>query len=647
MPTIRNASGNPIAITDSASAPLQGLRVLGKTTQKTLTGKNLLNFNTEGRTYFGVTFTANADGSVTCVGTSSADNAFANLNYVDMNTLSIPPGTYIVSGAKDGVAVVLVVDGQAVLWQVSGERTVTIPETAVNSWMRVVVDAAGTTVNTTIYPMIRRVEIVDPTWEPYTGGIPSPNPDYPQPLNSVGDDGAVDVTVAGKNLLPPVQAIRTHNGITFTCDETGAITVNGTATATAILEYGGTTPPDTLVDGQTYWLSGCEGGGGSTYKLDILNVATCYRKSTAFVFDKSKTFLVRVIVYAGTKLNNLIIRPMVAATDDYAYEPYKPTQALTLSAPNGLPGIPVSSGGNYTDEDGQQWVCDEIDLERGVYVQRVKKLTVGTVKEVYENGGVWYAVVRPDAKGKPYHAVSSTHFIGTTGKLNAGNVAVTSTGNIQTALTDQSIQTVDTWNAWLAAQTSPVEIIYILATPVETDLTINEVLAYKALKTNHPNTTIMSNEDAWLYAAYIQQQAGFTTYWTDPKTDWKNGDHFNLDPDYERIKNNITHVQEITNKINARVEIDAMGDYAITEYPLAAFLNTIATNIEKLSKSMFLVTPTAEMPMHVGNGPGWTAEELNDIEGNLLNMYEELNRQYALVPRLDIMMGIGGINFGS
>ena len=50
------------------------------------------------------------------------------------------------------------------------------------------------------------------------------------------------------------------------------------------------------------------------------------------------------------------------------------SQTLTLQTPNTLPGIPVSSGGNYTDENGQQWVCDEVDLARGVYVQHVTKI---------------------------------------------------------------------------------------------------------------------------------------------------------------------------------------------------------------------------------------------------------------------------------
>lgn len=52
------------------------------------------------------------------------------------------------------------------------------------------------------------------------------------------------------------------------------------------------------------------------------------------------------------------------------------SQTLTLQTPNALPGIPVSSGGNYTDENGQQWVCDEVDLARGVRVQRITKIKV-------------------------------------------------------------------------------------------------------------------------------------------------------------------------------------------------------------------------------------------------------------------------------
>lgn len=134
--------------------------------------------------------------------------------------------------------------------------------------------------------------------------------------------------------------------------------------------------------------------------------------------------------------------------------------------------------------------------------------------------------------------------------------------------------------------------------------------------------------------------------WTEPKTNWKDGDYFNLSPDYDRIKGNILYIQEFAAKLYVAVGLDPMGTYDVTQHPLAAFLNTITNNVQALSDGMFLINSTAVMPQHVGNGPGWTAQELNDIENNLLNMYQELNRQYAIVPRLSIMMGIGGLNFG-
>ena len=64
------------------------------------------------------------------------------------------------------------------------------------------------------------------------------------------------------------------------------------------------------------------------------------------------------------------------------------TQTLTLPTPNGLPGIPVTSGGNYTDPTGRQWVCDEVDLERGVRVHRVDKTSFDNTKTLAEQNAI-------------------------------------------------------------------------------------------------------------------------------------------------------------------------------------------------------------------------------------------------------------------
>ena len=64
------------------------------------------------------------------------------------------------------------------------------------------------------------------------------------------------------------------------------------------------------------------------------------------------------------------------------------TQTITIPIPNGLPGIPVTSGGNYTDQNGQQWVCDEVDLKRGVKVQRVDKTCFDSTKTLAEQNAI-------------------------------------------------------------------------------------------------------------------------------------------------------------------------------------------------------------------------------------------------------------------
>ena len=63
-------------------------------------------------------------------------------------------------------------------------------------------------------------------------------------------------------------------------------------------------------------------------------------------------------------------------------------QTITLQTPNGLPGIPVTSGGNYTDPTGRRWVCDEVDLERGVRVQRVDKGAFDFTKALAEQNAI-------------------------------------------------------------------------------------------------------------------------------------------------------------------------------------------------------------------------------------------------------------------
>ena len=138
-------------------------------------------------------------------------------------------------------------------------------------------------------------------------------------------------------------------------------------------------------------------------------------------------FSLRLQIKKGTTLNTTV---QVSLTRNAitAYSPYR-EQLLTLPTPGGLPGIPVASGGSYTDSTGQQWMCDEVDLERGVRVQRVDKAAFDSTKPLAEQNA-------------------------------------------------------------------------ILATPIETPLTPDEIAAYKALTTYGPDTVVQAGDGAGIRLGY-------------------------------------------------------------------------------------------------------------------------------------------------
>ena len=171
------------------------------------------------------------------------------------------------------------------------------------------------------------------------------------------------------------------------------------------------------------------------------------------------------------------------------------TQTLTLPTPNGLPGIPVASGGNYTDSTGQQWVCDEVDLERGVKVQRIGKERVNTsdggINEQYR-----LALDIPGNEGKdgaslciisitPYTSWTSC-VAGT--KLYLKNITKPE-GGFYTA-------------EELRALAIDVDFVYQLATPIETPLTPAEIAAYKALTAYGPDTVMQASDGAGVKLEY-------------------------------------------------------------------------------------------------------------------------------------------------
>lgn len=220
----------------------------------------------------------------------------------------------------------------------------------------------------------------------------TPSPDAPVPIVSAGENGSVAVKVTGANMLegtkPGVKS--TVYGITYTTYENGFL-ITGTATNDfTILLHDDS--KYRLTHG-IYYLTTKGLSPSTVLNFYFINKFNSDMQNQKVTLNRDVEFSLRLQISKGATLNTTV---QVSLTRDKTttYSPYR-EQLLTLPTPNGLPGIPVTSGGNYTDSTGQQWVCDEVDLERGVKVQRIKTGVIGsitkssTAKEGFVQLSIW------------------------------------------------------------------------------------------------------------------------------------------------------------------------------------------------------------------------------------------------------------------
>ena len=315
----------------------------------------------------------------------------------------------------------------------------------------------------------------------------TPTPDAPVPIVSAGDGGSLTVKVTGKNLLHLTDGSKTFRGVTIAAKD-GLISISGTATETgyAVLDIPPFITPGVLILSSSI-KSPVAALVSQTWDGILFQNAAAKMSDTAtrlvFAVDQGQTY----------NLTNVKLQ-LELGTTATAYSPYR-EQLLTLPTPNGLPGIPVTSGGNYTDSAGQQWVCDEVDLERGVKVQRVNAVDFSTctVTGTTELAVTKRLSILLPIRGRDYKTEALCN------KLQF----LVSFSN------DTPHFYVDTGNAQVfipIGAKNPEEgeyiLLYVLATPIETPLTPAELTAYKAISTYGPDTVVQAGDGAGIKLDY-------------------------------------------------------------------------------------------------------------------------------------------------
>lgn len=339
----------------------------------------------------------------------------------------------------------------------------------------------------------------------------TPTPEMPVDLVNVGEGGSVGVNVCGKNLLNPHKFVVTNG---YTNIVRGDVWIENSALNN--YDYGHTAVR--LCAGKTYTayyevdIQSLTGNGTQASSMQIGFEGNLWAPavSNTGIVRYTRTYTpaadreVKVCFYMNYgndgdtkrrisgRFRIMVIEGNYTLDTMPPFEPYKNGGSLTAFTPNGLAGIPVSSGGNYTDSNGQQWVCDEIDLERGVYIQRISdKIFTGT-----ESFNIYGDII--------------THYLphaaNDTGLCTRGKVYYPNNTNIGFSATKFGVSTINDFklvlSEWYNAG-KPMIVRYIRNTPIETPLTAEEIAAYRALRTNYPHTTVFNDAGADMEVKYV------------------------------------------------------------------------------------------------------------------------------------------------
>ena len=193
-------------------------------------------------------------------------------------------------------------------------------------------------------------------------------------------------------------------------------------------------------------------------------------------------------------------------------------QSMTISTPNGLPGIPVTSGGNR-DANGQQWVCDDIDFASGVYVQRIGVLTTedllnalfvlnnNTDNATFSQYIVHNAMSKPCAGSSstidPLKALCNAFPLGRQIYQGTAQEAfwIYQEESLSFLLNKATCPDVKSAKEYILGH--QLEIYYILKDPIETPLSEKEFAAYASLHTYKNSITVSNDAGAYMELEYV------------------------------------------------------------------------------------------------------------------------------------------------
>lgn len=321
----QDAKGTDNTFNDGLDMKLDDLAGYGKSEQIVTTGKNKLDYtylslNEEQSTLNGGSYTYE-NGLLEIDATNATNNMTIRSSNISNSEFVLKAGTYY---AHVCINTKKVSDGTFTQYM-AGQITLA-EDVYINQWF--VPCPKGTKENTIlmIEPGNEKTE-----WEPYTGGQPSPSPDYEQPINSI--EGSVEFSCRGKNLLNIDFENINRSGITVTNNNDGSITINGTSSNNilAILKK------DVVLQSGTYTHSIDKVQNGIYFSLNNVKVTlidgyTGINNKTFTISEKTEYPVYQIYINKGITFNNFTFKPQIEkGTQATTIEPYIEPNKVTFN----------------------------------------------------------------------------------------------------------------------------------------------------------------------------------------------------------------------------------------------------------------------------------------------------------------------------
>ena len=517
-----SASGNPAIMSDTLkNNPMNEMKVFGWSKQETTKGKNLFDFSR--LVSDGVNAIDYEKQTITVP--AKTNNTGYNQTLRDLCP-GITPGTYVFSmkrsNPESNRGSYFLEAAKDFLENTPTELTDALLDNHI-AWY----NNPDSEVENAISEIQIEIGTEATDYEPYTGGQPSPSPDYPQEIVSAGSDGKIGVEVRGKNLFE-LTGIRDNEYLRIEKIENNTIyarptNMNAESPGTTNYSNGWVNFSEKIkvISGILYTISLSYKAVQKMMEIEKLDPARIlvFKDSENIILNEEiKQEIGKYVdveipllipdgtdsIYFTITCNNcsVAIKNIQIEEGGYtSYEPYHEPQSLSISTPTGLLAIPVDSDGNYTDANGQQWISDYVDLKRGKLYKKVTRLNLKDVDTMYiahgfHSNGNGYLSIDVKNMNKKYLPISNRYK--SSGWIMENGYVYTPKDNIVVIVDDRFT---DKQTAIKLVQDTYV--IYALTSQIETDLTPEEIQAYKNLVT-YAGTTIVENDAE----CYMEVSAG-------------------------------------------------------------------------------------------------------------------------------------------